>query len=217
MRHDLDEVAERLVLLVDPLVEATIEHELLGELDCPHRGPPPVVAGNAGGRKRRRGAVDEQAEEAFLHALLDVLRAGREHVGQLRALGLHQDLLSSSLARRPVAAKRLRQAADATREHRETLQVGNLPRHGHRALGSSTISIAMVVPAGLLGDHTLAFASWKNPIAVFASSTERMCGSVNPSAPAASTSLTRARVSSTPSRSMVGMRTSSVLRGPGPA
>ena len=84
------------------------------------------------------------------------------------------------------------------------------------APGSSTISIAIVVPVGLLGDQTLAFASWKKPRAVFASSTERMCGRVTPSAPAASTSLTRVRVSSTPSRSMVGIRTSSVLRGPAP-
>ena len=82
------------------------------------------------------------------------------------------------------------------------------------APGSSTISMAMTSPFGLVGDQTLALASWKKPIAVFASSTERMCGSVTPSAPAARTSLTRARVTSTPSRSMVGMRTSSDLRGP---
>jgi hypothetical protein len=40
-----------------------------------------------------RRTLAEETEETFLHALLDVLRAGSEHVGQLRALRLGQNPL----------------------------------------------------------------------------------------------------------------------------
>src|SRR4051794_4265467 len=62
----------------------------------------------------------QQRVETFLDALFDVRRVGGEHVRDLDALALHEDLLRASLGARAcgcaVAADRLRQAADAARE-----------------------------------------------------------------------------------------------------
>ena len=58
LRHHLDEIAEGLVLLVDALVEPAVERELLGELDGPHGGAPPIVARDGAGGIRRRRPVD---------------------------------------------------------------------------------------------------------------------------------------------------------------
>ena len=80
------------------------------------------------------------------------------------------------------------------------------------AFGSSSISIASLVPFGFVGDHTLAFAAVKKLSASFASSRSRMCGIVTPSAPASRISFTRACVASAPSLLIGGMRTISVLR-----
>ena len=60
------------------------------------------------------------------------------------------------------------------------------------AFGSSSISIASLVPFGFFGDQTLAFAAVKKLSASFASSRSRMCGMVTPSAPASRISFTRA-------------------------
>ena len=67
------------------------------------------------------------------------------------------------------------------------------------AFGSSSISIASLVPLGFDGDHTLALAAVKKLSASFASSRSRMCGMVTPSAPASRISFTRAFVASAPS------------------
>ena len=79
------------------------------------------------------------------------------------------------------------------------------------AFGSSSISIASLVPFGFVGDQTLAFAAVKKLSASFASSRSRMCGMVTPSAPASKISFTRAFVASAPSLLIGGMRTISVL------
>ena len=80
------------------------------------------------------------------------------------------------------------------------------------AFGSSSISIASLVPFGFDGDQTFAFAAAKKLSASFASSRSRMCGMVTPSAPASRISFTRALVASAPSLLIGGMRTISVLR-----
>ena len=79
------------------------------------------------------------------------------------------------------------------------------------AFGSSSISIASLVPFGFFGDQTFAFAAVKKLSASFASSRSRMCGMVTPSAPASKISFTRAFVASAPSLLIGGMRTISVL------
>ena len=78
------------------------------------------------------------------------------------------------------------------------------------------MSMAITVPSGLAGDHTSAPASSKKLTAARASATLRTCGRTTPSAPSSSASRTRARVASSPSCSMDGMRTSRVLRPTAP-
>ena len=56
-RDDLDEVAERLVVDIGPLVEAAIVDERLGQLDRADGRPPIGVPGDAGGSDGRRRAV----------------------------------------------------------------------------------------------------------------------------------------------------------------
>src|SRR5690349_20237519 len=70
----------------------------------------------------------EDAEETFLEALLDILRTGREHVGQLHAFGFGEHLLRASLGAGRITLQRAPQAADATREHAVALQVGEFGR-----------------------------------------------------------------------------------------
>jgi hypothetical protein len=79
------------------------------------------------------------------------------------------------------------------------------------AFGSSSISIASLVPCGFDGDQMLTFAASKKLSASFASSRSRMCGIVTPSAPASKISFTRVLVASAPSLLIGGMRTMSVL------
>ena len=57
------------------------------------------------------GAVHQQAQEAFLDPLRDVVCVRRDHVGQARAPGLDQHLLVARLTRRTIT-KRRAQAAD---------------------------------------------------------------------------------------------------------
>jgi hypothetical protein len=58
-------------------------------------------------------SLHQQRQNAFLHALLDVARMCRDHVGELRALRFGEDFLRAGLGAGAIAAERLGEVADA--------------------------------------------------------------------------------------------------------
>ena len=116
--------------------------------------PPSPIARRRPGRARssrqRRGPASA-ARATFLHLLLDVLGVGGEHVRDLRRRLSRQDLLRAASRRGAIAAKRLREAADAAGEDAEAVESRRPPRACSTAFGSSSISIASFFAFGIRG------------------------------------------------------------------